>query len=113
MRTPTRHVPNTNAGTLVNALQVSTVPCKLFSILVTNTKGSTQYIQIHESASAAAEGAVPVLPAIPIAAATFAAFDLGVPAGVDLSSCYICNSSTAATKTIGSADCQIAAIVAG
>lgn len=113
MRTPTRHVPNADAGTLVASRVISTKPCKLFSVLVLNTSGSTQYIQIHETTSLPNNGQKPVLPSMPVAAGQFAAIDLGVPAGVDLAACTICNSSTADVKTIGAADCQISAIIAG
>lgn len=111
MRTPTRHVPNADAGTLVASRIVSTVPCKLFTLLVHNT-GPDQFIQIHETATLPANGQKPVLPSIPVAANTIEAIDLGI-VGVDLAACTICNSTTATDKTIGAADCQISAIIAG
>ncbi len=110
MRIPTQKVPNADVGTLVASRIVSTGACKLLAVIVLNTNGSQQYIQVHESATVPAEGQVPDLPSIPVAGGTVAMFDFGP--GVDLDNCTICNSSTSATKTIGAADCQILALIA-
>lgn len=109
MKTPTRKIGN---GALVASLLVSTVPGKLLSVVVLNT-GAAQYLQVHESATLPANGAVPALPAIALAAGpSTTQFDLG-GVGIDLDAITLCNSSTAATKTIGAADCAIVAILNG
>lgn len=110
MRSPTQKVPNTNGGALVASQIISTLGCKLLSILVFNSNAAQQYIQVHESATLPANGAVPVLPAIPVAGGAVVQFDVG-GFGIDLDACVICNSSTAATKTIGAADCAILGII--
>lgn len=96
---------NVNPGALAAEAQVSVKASKLYSLLVYNSKGSAQHIQIHDSATVPAEGAVPKMN-IPIATVAFQ--QLSFPDGIIFKQgIYVCNSSTAATKTIGSADCLI------
>lgn len=111
MKTPTRKIPNSDGGALVASRVISTTPIKLFSLIVLNT-GAAQYIQLFESATVPADSAVPELPAVRVGASTTTQFDFGVQ-GIDFDSLSVSNSSTAASKTIGSADCAIVAIVAG
>lgn len=112
---PTRLVPDPNAaspgGDLVASRVISTKPEKLLGVMVYNSKSSQQFIQVFEESSLPANGTVPTLPAIPIAATSVLLFQFG-DVGVDLDKITICNSSTAPTKTIGSADCQIVALLA-
>ena len=73
-------------------------------ISVYNSKASSQFIQIHNATSLPADAAVPIL-VLPVAATSFATFEIpvnGLPCSTGI---VICNSSTATTKTIGSADC--------
>ena len=111
-RLPTVKVPTSGAGALVASLVVSVKPCKLLALIALNTNASTQYIQVHETTTLPANGQVPALPAIPVATGSILMFDFGGN-GVDLDALTICNSSTAATKTIGAADCSIVAILLG
>jgi len=108
MNNNARKIPNADGGALVASRVIATSPCKLLSVIVLNT-GAAQYIQIFESATVPANGAVPELPAVYVAASSTVQFDF--LNGVDLDACSISNSSTAATKTIGSADCAIVAII--
>lgn len=113
IKTPVVTVPNTGGGNLVASRIISTVPAKLLAVMVTNTAGSIQYLQVHESATLPANGAVPKLPSVALAAGpSTTMFSFG-DYGVDLDAITLCNSSTSATKTIGSADCQIVAILNG
>lgn len=88
-------------------LQASAVvksgPGKLFGLTVTNTKASTQYVQIFDASTLPAEGAVPVLAALLPASDALGLSWL--PARTFLTGCVVCNSSTQGTKTLGSADC--------
>lgn len=94
----------------VNAVTIGAVRTgrlwRLIAIYGYNSKASTQFLQIHDSATAPADTAVPVLP-LQLEAQKNFFIDLN-DYGVRLSTgLYICNSSTAQTKTIGSADCWI------
>lgn len=77
---------------------------RLYSLVITNTKAASQFIQIHNTSSVPADTAVPVYSFyVPAASSvSIAAEDLGDYFSTGIS---VCNSSTAATKTIGSADC--------
>lgn len=111
MNVSTRKIPSSDGGALVASRVISTTPIKLFSLIVLNT-GAAQYIQLFESTTVPANGAVPELPAVYVAANSTVQFDFGVY-GMDFDSLSVCNSSTAATKTIGSADCALVAVVRG
>lgn len=112
MKIPTRTIPDSNGGALVASRIVSTVGCKVLSIIVLNTNALQQYIQVHEAAAVPANGSVPKLPAIPVASQQLLQIDFG-SVGIDLDKCVICNSSTAAILTIGAADCAIVAVIHG
>ena len=111
-RIPTLKLPNADAGALVASRVITTKPCKLLSIVVLNTNAAIRYFQIHETASLPADGAVPDVPSIPVSANSAMQFDFGA-GGLDLDALTICNSTTAATKTIGAADAAILAILQG
>jgi len=85
-------------------------PGTLLSLTGYNSKGSAQFIQLHDSATVPADTAVPVLV---ITAATIANFSLTLPPGgiPFANGIVVCNSSTAPTKTIGSADTFFTAVV--
>ncbi len=77
---------------------------RLYLLVVTNTKTSSQYIQLHNTTSLPADTAVPIH-SILVPPQSSMSLDMGVfgryfPTGITA-----CNSSTAATKTVGSSDC--------
>ena len=94
----------------VNAVLIGAVPTgyrwRLTAILGYNSKATTQFLQLHDLSAAPADGVVPVLPLQLEAQKNFFIDlnDYGMRFSTGL---YICNSSTATTKTIGSADCWI------
>lgn len=76
---------------------------RLFDIQGYNNSASDQYIQVFDSASAPANGAVPSLTIL--APAQFQ-FGFSWATGRPFSSgIYVCNSTTDVTKTLGAADC--------
>ena len=76
---------------------------RLLTAAVYNGNVGTQYIQIHNAASLPANGAVPLFTfALATGAVQVLNFDLtGLPCSTGI---VLCNSSTAATKTIGAND---------
>lgn len=80
----------------------------LVALFITN-EGPAQYIQLHDAASLPANGAVPAL-SMRVPSNVSIAIDIpicGIPFGAGI---VFCNSSTLATKTLGSANCFITAI---
>lgn len=82
----------------------------LVSLTGYNAKVSAQFIQIYNSTTVPADTAVPIY-SIAVAASSNFAFDLpaiGVPFATGIA---VANSSTQATKTVGSADCWFVAVI--
>lgn len=71
-----------------------------------NTKTSAQYIQVFNSTSAPADATTPVITMLVEAGANYS-IDLGEDGQYFSTGITVTNSSTASTKTIGSADCII------
>lgn len=69
--------------------------------------GSAQFIQIHDAVTVPADGAVP-LKSWPVPAASYFSFVFPVPLTCS-SGIVVCNSSTVATKTIGTANVTFSA----
>lgn len=91
------------------SLNASDKPARLFSLTVLNT-GSAQYVQIFDASSLPGNGAVPKI-ALTIAATASSGpfnFEGGIPFTDGI---QICNSSTAGTKTLGSANCLFTAAI--
>jgi hypothetical protein len=77
---------------------------RLMGFTVSNTKVSSQFIQVFDASSLPADTAVPIL-SIDIATVISKSVSF-VPGGRWMrQGCVICNSSTQGTKTIGAADC--------
>lgn len=101
--TTPRDISHSNTTAAAASLVVKASAGKVFSIRVHNDNASAQYIQVHDAASLPADTAVPeevfVVDGDISEIFTF-------PQGKQFSTgIVVCNSSTAATKTIGSADC--------
>jgi len=75
-----------------------------------NASESAQFIQVHNSATVPADGAVPI---VTFTAAASSNFSQVPPRPIEcLAGVVICNSSTADTKTGGDADCFFTAQIA-
>jgi hypothetical protein len=94
---------------------VSAAPARISKVIVFNDAASAQYIQLFDSTTVPADTAVPDLCFV-VAADSMLTIDLPrtlerrVAGGLDRFPLFetgiaVSNSSTAATKTIGSADC--------
>ena len=97
---------NNHTLALANSLVVKSGAGLLFGISGFNNKNAAQFIQIFDAQSVPADGAIPdVILTVP----TVANFSMDwiFPGRFFQQGIVIVNSSTAATKTIGSADCWI------
>ncbi len=79
-------------------------PGTCYGISGYNSKASTQFIQLHDSATLPADTAVPAV-IITVPATSNFSIDFGVYGRRCLNGITLSNSSTGPTKTIGSADC--------
>jgi hypothetical protein len=98
------NLPNNSPSRTVEASRVvKTGNGILYGITVTNTKASAQFVQIFDASAVPADGAVPLLSkSVPAGDAVGLQW---LPGRVFLTGLVVCNSSTSATKTVGSADC--------
>lgn len=94
---------NSTSNALENSRVVKAGSGTLFGFSGFNNKGSAQFVLVFDTDSVPAEGAVPKLVLTVPAAANFS-YDGGIHGRAFQRGIVICNSSTAATKTIGSAD---------
>ena len=79
-------------------------PGTVFSITGYNAKTSAQFIQLHDSATLPANAAVPaIIFSVPASSNFF--YDFNEVGRFCENGIVVCNSSTGATKTLGSADC--------
>lgn len=74
----------------------------LYRAVITNT-GAAQYVQVHNTTTVPADTAVPAMVVYVPASSTFV-LDVGAAGLAFATGITLCNSSTAATKTIGAAD---------
>ena len=78
-------------------------PGTIFSVTGYNAKTSAQFIQLHDSATLPADTSVPaVILSVPASSNFY--YDFGEIGRFCEKGITVCNSSTGATKTIGSAD---------
>ena len=99
----TRIRANKTTTALAASLVVKADMGTLYGLTGYNNRSSSQFIQIHDAASLPADGAVPDI-IFQVSATT--PFSLDYDEGREFQvGIVISNSSTAATKTIGSADC--------
>ncbi len=99
-----------NASTTVYAtsLVIKATAGRLYGISGYNSKGSAQFIQLHDSATLPADTAIPIV-TITVPASSNFSIDFGAVGMTFTTGIVASNSSTGPTKTIGSADCWFAA----
>lgn len=95
-----------NSSGNVASLVAASNPALLCGISGYNAKATDQFIQIHDAASLPADASVPVI-VFEVTALTKFSIDYTSNPRPFSTGIIVCNSSTEATKTIGSADCQI------
>lgn len=92
------------------SLIVKTGKGRLLALYAHNDKNAAQYIQLHDSATVPADTAVPLFSQIAAADSNMTPIQIpegGIPF---VNGLVVCNSSTLATKTIGSDDCFFTAV---
>jgi hypothetical protein len=87
---------------------IKAAPGTLFLMTGVNGAAGTQYIQIHDSNELPAEGAIPVV-VFSVATGKSFSYNLQETGRFFKNGITVCNSSTLATKTLGSADCFFSA----
>jgi hypothetical protein len=97
-----------NATTTVYAssLVVSELGATVHGVSGYNSKASAQFIQLYDASALPADGSVPKV-VISVAATSNFSIDFGFQGREFKAGVVIGNSSTAPTKTIGSADCWL------
>lgn len=94
---------NIHSNALANAIVVKTGQALLYGFTVLNTNASAQFIQVFDASALPADG---IVPAVSFTVAGSGQLGINwIPARTFHTGIVICNSSTAAAKTIGSADC--------
>jgi hypothetical protein len=98
-------VIQTQTTVLANALQALATKGAVHQLGGYNA-GPDQFLQVHDAASAPANGAVPAITFKIFGGANFYLTRELLPMKFS-NGIYICNSTTVATKTLGAADCWI------
>ena len=95
---------NHHSQALASSLIVCTGPAYVTSLTVANTNAAAQYIQLHDASTVPADTAIPST-VFTASASSDKIVSYSLPGRYFTTGVVICNSSTAATKTLGSADC--------
>lgn len=97
--------PGTNKSSSAEeaANQIKASAGTLYGISMTNENAATRYLQLHDSASAASEGAVPWI-GVPVETGKAVSIDYGLKGRGFTNGLYACASSTQNTKTLAGTD---------
>ncbi len=96
---------NKHSTAYATSLVVKTGPGVLYGFTVFNSKASTQYILLIDINTVPADGDTTLAIPFPVATLTTLAVSYGTLGRAFNVGCVLVNSSTANSKTVGSADC--------
>ncbi len=99
----------TNPGGLLASLLIKPTT-RLHRLIVTNTNAAARYIQLFDAAALPPDGTVPSVLLGSLASGATQVFDFGIWGWPFANGIVVCNSTTAATKAIGSADSWFSAL---
>lgn len=91
------------------SLVIKASPGTLISLVGYNAKTSAQFIQVHNATALPGDTAVPIYTFTVPASSNFS-LDIPLTGSPFTTGIVVCNSSTYATKTLGSADCWFTAV---
>ena len=94
---------NKSSIALSSSIVVKTGPGILYGFTVFNTNASNQYIHVFDAAQLPSDGSVPAC--VFIATGTQQLPVNWIPGRTFTTGIILCNSTTAATKTLGASDC--------
>jgi hypothetical protein len=95
---------NNHSNALAASLTVCSGPAYLVAFTVNNTNAAAQFIQLHDANVLPADGSVPAV-VFTASASSDKFVTYSLPGRFFQRGIVVCNSSTAATKTVGAADC--------
>lgn len=95
---------NSTSLALENSRVIKSGAGTLYGIGGMSNKASSQFVQVFDATTVPADGAIPVL-VFPVGATSAISLFFGDVGRFFQQGIVVCNSSTAATKTIGAADC--------
>ena len=96
---------NKHSTVYATSMVVKSGSGKLYGFSVFNSKNATQYILLFDAATVPADGDTSLVIAFPVATLTTLLVSYGTPGRAFNVGCVLVNSSTANSKTVGSADC--------
>ena len=86
------------------SLVIYTGACYVTAITINNTNAAAQFVQLFDATALPADGVVPTM-LLTVAASSDKFVTYPLPGRFFRTGVVVCNSSTAATKTIGAGDC--------
>jgi hypothetical protein len=94
---------NDNAGALAASRVIKAAAGKAFRVSMLNTNVAARFLQLFDANALPADATVPLI-SIPVGIGAFVQVDFGIYGRAFANGFVVCNSTTAATKTIGAAD---------
>jgi hypothetical protein len=95
---------NANSGALANSLVIKNAAGRLYGLQGINTLAGAQWIHFFDAAAVPADATVPLI-SIPVAGGAQFSIDFGIRGRTFANGIVVTNSTAAAAKTLGAANC--------